>query len=990
MPPVISNIVLTATESTIVATWTTDISADSNLTVTGGSFPSGKNAIDNGVAANSTSHQCVVTGLDNSTVFSCVVTSGATSSSPQNKTTLAAPDRTAITSVEFGTPTATSNDGDIPYNFTSNDNVTYMVRDDAKTPPGGAGSNQQLDQITNETTLAISQVNGLSAYGTYSTTNGTDGPGGIALSNKGNGLFGMAGSLFMFTGRHEINGSTRRQFYGNVIRSDDKGATWSNFNNPTTFNANGIPAFPNSGNNSVAPFFFGNNSNWGWVTPVRYAADDGTLGYNTAGNQIDGGNAYCYFTIIEQNNDSADYIMLGRIPRIQLFALNYSAAEFWIGPTSPTPADFVNDTNWQTSASGLTRIYSNVGKVGWQDICYVPAINRYVLFSGYRPVVASTSNTVWLVMEGPTPAGPWTQVGSLTNNPSGYYGHTVLHRTAFSNVQTQAIPLRAIYSGDFNNQPTYYHPTYSTLKVYTGGFTPGVYVQGKGSTSAQSGTTATLAYTSNVTSGNLLCVAWRYNGSGAARLNSVTSTQTTGNWTIVYDQSDGGGTPIQGGWAYALATSTGANTVSMNFGTSVVGVYMAMVEHSGPVAFRSASSVAVTNETALTSNAATAAAGDLAIGFTTMGAAVTNTLTAGATGDYTLRVTGLNGSTQFVGIESNLATQGGSTTASFNSSEHSSSIKATVGVGIFTSLFSITGSAGVAGATVSWSGASSGSVTADGSGNYNTGNLIPGSYTITPSKTGYSFSPSNSSQTITNANITGVNFTATQIVVATPTFSPVAGSYGPSQSITVNDTDSGLGGFAMYYTTDGSTPTTSSTLYTGSVTVSSSLTLKVLATATGYANSTVGSAAYTVNGAVATPTFSPVAGTYSATQSVTISTATAGASIFYTTDGSTPTSGSTPYTVPVSVSLSQTLKAIATKTNFSNSAVGTATYVVGSVYSVPDSRVHPNSSRVVQATITYDVQTSSNPSIPPTDSRASVPVDDRATSYVPENSRSNQ
>ncbi len=165
--------------------------------------------------------------------------------------------------------------------------------------------------------------------------------------------------------------------------------------------------------------------------------------------------------------------------------------------------------------------------------------------------------------------------------------------------------------------------------------------------------------------------------------------------------------------------------------------------------------------------------------------------------------------------------------------------------------FGISGNAGVAGATVSWTGASSGSVTADGSGNYNTGEvLLDGNYTITPSLATYTFSPVNSAQTIAGADISGVNFVATQLVVATPTFSPVAGSYTGTQSVTISSTDSGLSGFAIYYTTDGSTPTTGSTLYTGPVSVSTSLTLKAIAVATGYANSAVGSAAYTISASV--------------------------------------------------------------------------------------------------------------------------------------------
>jgi hypothetical protein len=80
------------------------------------------------------------------------------------------------------------------------------------------------------------------------------------------------------------------------------------------------------------------------------------------------------------------------------------------------------------------------------------------------------------------------------------------------------------------------------------------------------------------------------------------------------------------------------------------------------------------------------------------------------------------------------------------------------------STYVISGNAGVAGAMVAYSGASSGSVTADGAGYYAIYGLIPGSYTVTPSKIGYAFSPGNSSQTITNAIIGNVNFTATLIV----------------------------------------------------------------------------------------------------------------------------------------------------------------------------------------------------------------------------------
>jgi len=166
-----------------------------------------------------------------------------------------------------------------------------------------------------------------------------------------------------------------------------------------------------------------------------------------------------------------------------------------------------------------------------------------------------------------------------------------------------------------------------------------------------------------------------------------------------------------------------------------------------------------------------------------------------------------------------------------------------------------------------------------------------------------------------------------QSAAATPTFSPAAGTYSSAQSVTISDTTAGA---TIYYTTDGSTPTTASTKYTGAISVTSSKTIKAMATASGFSNSAVASAAYVIQSAAATPTFSPVAGTYSSTQSVTISDTTAGATIYYTTDGSTPTTSSTKYTGAISVAATTTIRAIASATGFSNSAVASATYTINS------------------------------------------------------------
>ena len=179
---------------------------------------------------------------------------------------------------------------------------------------------------------------------------------------------------------------------------------------------------------------------------------------------------------------------------------------------------------------------------------------------------------------------------------------------------------------------------------------------------------------------------------------------------------------------------------------------------------------------------------------------------------------------------------------------------------------------------------------------------------------------------MTDSAVASAGYTIT-IQAATPTFNPPAGSYSSTQSVTISSTTTGA---SIRYTTDGSTPSeTVGTLYSGPVSVSSSLTLKAIAYRTGMTDSAVASAAYTITIPAATPTFNPPAGSYSSTQLVTISTTTTGASIRYTTDGSTPSETvGTVYSGPVSVSSGLTLKAIAYGSGWADSGVATASYII--------------------------------------------------------------
>ena len=91
---------------------------------------------------------------------------------------------------------------------------------------------------------------------------------------------------------------------------------------------------------------------------------------------------------------------------------------------------------------------------------------------------------------------------------------------------------------------------------------------------------------------------------------------------------------------------------------------------------------------------------------------------------------------------------------------------------------------------------------------------------------------------------------------ATPTFSPTPGSYPSAQSVTLSDSTAGA---TIYYTTNGTTPTTSSTKYSAAVPISSTTTIEAMAVASGYTNSAIASGTYTIG---ATPVSVSLASAY--------------------------------------------------------------------------------------------------------------------------------
>lgn len=181
---------------------------------------------------------------------------------------------------------------------------------------------------------------------------------------------------------------------------------------------------------------------------------------------------------------------------------------------------------------------------------------------------------------------------------------------------------------------------------------------------------------------------------------------------------------------------------------------------------------------------------------------------------------------------------------------------------------------------------------------------------------------------------------------AAPTFSPVAGSYGSAQSVTINCSTPGA--YACYVLSgtfpaflpqcDNLGGATEGTVYTTPVTVSSTETLYAMcATNRTRLPSDLSHGLFTISGTptATQPVFSPGTGTYTGSQTVLATNPSTAPTGCTTVDGSTPvTNGTTGCThgtlwagsIPITVS--ETLKMVWGGTGFLDSPVTTAAYTI--------------------------------------------------------------
>lgn len=159
----------------------------------------------------------------------------------------------------------------------------------------------------------------------------------------------------------------------------------------------------------------------------------------------------------------------------------------------------------------------------------------------------------------------------------------------------------------------------------------------------------------------------------------------------------------------------------------------------------------------------------------------------------------------------------------------------------------------------------------------------------------------------------------------TTTASPVGGTYSSAVNVTLTADETAT----TYYTVDGSTPTTGSSVYSGALSITNDTTLRFFSVDAAANAESVNTEAYVIDaGSDTTPpvtSASPAGGTYSAAVDVTLS-ANETATTYYTLDGSTPNTGSLVYSGAITIDDDTTLKFFSVDTASNAESVKTETY----------------------------------------------------------------
>jgi PKD repeat protein len=193
-----------------------------------------------------------------------------------------------------------------------------------------------------------------------------------------------------------------------------------------------------------------------------------------------------------------------------------------------------------------------------------------------------------------------------------------------------------------------------------------------------------------------------------------------------------------------------------------------------------------------------------------------------------------------------------------------------------------------------------------------------------------------------NSGTTGDNMVALNsiMILTFDTTAPIvnasleSGLFNTTKTVTLSVLDDQDSNPVIYYTTDGSTPTTSSTVYVGPIVVASTTTLRFFAVDDAGNEATVQTETYIIDTTMPLVMATPDSGIFNTTKTVTLEATDnvdTNPVIYYTTDGTAPTTGSSVYTGPITMGTTTTLRFFAVDDVGNPSIVQTKTYTIDTV-----------------------------------------------------------
>lgn len=222
---------------------------------------------------------------------------------------------------------------------------------------------------------------------------------------KSSGCIWLDRNIYWVVARHlygeESGDPHKRQTAQNasIIKSADFGKSWTR----TARENYDSPMFP--GRRFATPYF------------IQY-------GYSHRAVTEDNADNYIYATANNGFWDCGDDMVLGRVARSKIGRLDGRDWEFYTG------GDGMKANSWSADMNDAKPVLAGAGRFGMTGPVYLPAHRRYFMIGWYYPAGGgkmkdASSHTIWDFYDSPRPWGPWTQIGSYSSTPAGWYSPEV-------------------------------------------------------------------------------------------------------------------------------------------------------------------------------------------------------------------------------------------------------------------------------------------------------------------------------------------------------------------------------------------------------------------------------------------------------------------------------------------------------------------------------------------------------------------------------------